>query len=277
MPNRKKAPQGFLTAQEAIARIGIPQSSFYRLVRAGTINGVILPGRKEAVYPEPAIDRYARAIQSYIDQYSDKKVYWSLALAEDTPDIRELVAAVSGGYAHTVPTEVMEAWIRKNPQALHVLRQGSEIVGYVSMFPLPLDIIMKRMSGEYWNRSIPIDDIGRFEPTGDPIRLYIAEVAVKQNMPNSRLLGARIISEIEQFLLELAEQGIIVNELYAVGTTAFGIRLCKRLGMMPLDIPEGTREDRVPFRLEITSATSPVVADYRRRIEQLPRSAATAR
>src|SRR2546428_103949 len=133
MQNRKKAPVGFYTAKEAIATIGIPQSSFYHLVKAGTIKNVVLPGRKEAFYSKQEIDRYARAIHAYLEKFSDETMYFNIALAEDIPEIRELVAANCGGLAHTVPQEVMEAWTRKNPEALHVLRRGSEIVGYVSM------------------------------------------------------------------------------------------------------------------------------------------------
>src|SRR5690349_5296449 len=103
MANRKTAPPGFYTAKDAVEKIGIPTTSFYNLVRAGTLKGVVLPGRKEAVYPKIDIDRYARAIKGYIDLYSTEKLYWNVALAEDIPDIRELVASACGGMDHTVP------------------------------------------------------------------------------------------------------------------------------------------------------------------------------
>src|SRR5438128_1906249 len=107
MENRKKAPEGFYTAKDAIATIGIPSSSFYHLVKAGTIKGVVLPGRKEAFYPKQAIDRYARAIQAYLEKFSEETMSFSVALAEDIPEIRELVAANCGGMSHTVPQAVM--------------------------------------------------------------------------------------------------------------------------------------------------------------------------
>ncbi len=205
MENRKKAPAGMYTAKEAQQKIGVPQSSFYNLVRAGTIKGIVLPGRKEAVYPATEIDRYARAIRAYIDQFNTEKWSFGLALAEDIEEIRALVAAASGGYEHTVPAEVMTAWTRKNPEALHILRRGADIVGYVSMFPLPLETVLKRMSGEYWNRSLPIDDILPYTP-GAPIRLYIAEAVVNPQDDPRKRIAARLISEIARYLLDLARQ-----------------------------------------------------------------------
>src|SRR5205085_11657127 len=125
----------------------------------------------------------------------------------------------------------------------------------------------KRMSGEYWNRTLPIDDVQRYEP-GEDQRLYIAEAVVRQGQSNTRQLGARLINDIMRFLYDLAEQGIAFKEIYAVGTSSFGIRLCRSLGMIPLDIPEGTREDRIPFALDVATSTSPLVMAYRKKASQ---------
>src|SRR6266567_218855 len=109
------------TAKEAITIIGLPVTSFYNYVRAGTIEGVVFPGRKEAYYPKATIDRFARAYHSYAARFNERTLHFGIALAEDIPEIRALVASASGGYDHTVPADIMQAWTRKNPQALHVL------------------------------------------------------------------------------------------------------------------------------------------------------------
>lgn len=261
MPNRKTAPAGMYTAKEAQQKIGVPQSSFYNLVRAGTIKGVILPGRKEAVYPAAEIDRYARAIHAYIDQFNEEKWSFGLALAADIEEIRVLVGAASGGYEHAIPAEVMIAWTRKNPEALHILRRGASIVGYVSMFPLPLETILKRMSNEYRNRALPIDDIQPYTP-GKPLKLYIAETVVNPHEDTHKRAAARLISEMARYLLDLARQGIVIEEIYAVGTSSFGIRICRSLGMTALDMPEATREDRIPFVLNVEQSQDRIIKAY---------------
>lgn len=265
--NRKTAPPGFLTAKEAMTSMGVPSTTFYNLVKDGIIPGVMLPGRKEAVYPTGKIEQYRRSLREAMSPYTlNQGYYFGLALKDDISAIRVLVAQESGGYEHTVPQEVMEAWMRKNPEALHILTKGPEVVGYISMFPLPLETIMKRLSGEYWNRTIPIDDIQPLAPK-TPYPLYIAEMVAKRDgdAPNPCQNGLRLIRETLRLLINWGQEGIVFNDIYAVGTSASGIRMCRRLGMQPVDVPQGMREDRVPFKLDIQhNNTSRLVERYRR-------------
>ena len=269
MQNRKKAPAGMYTAREAIAKIGVPSTNFYKLVKAGTIKSVTLPGRKEAFYPKVEIDRYARVIQSYIDQYNDQTLTFGLAIKEDIPEIRNIVAEAVGGYERTIPQEILEAWIRKNPESIHVLRRGAELIGYISILPLPLDTILDRLAGKLMNRTIPIDDIQPFAPNKTLI-LYVAEAAAKQSLPNRLRIGGKLMQEAMNFLITLAQQQkTFAQEIYAVGTTPFGIRACRSLGFEELDIPEGTRPDRIPFKLDVTNSKSLLVSKYKKAVESL--------
>src|ERR1700680_731930 len=96
--NRKKAPPGFLTARDAMTAIGVPSTSFYNLIEQGIITGVKLPGRREAVYPEREVKQYIRSLRAYIDMYTHDHYDFGLALRDDIPEIRALVADATGGY-----------------------------------------------------------------------------------------------------------------------------------------------------------------------------------
>ena len=270
MQSRKKAPPGTYSAKEAIAVLGIPTSSFYNLVRDKQITKIILPGRKEAVYSKVEVDRLARAMHSYLDQYTDERLRFGLALAEDIPEIRELGAAAMGGYQNAFPREILEAWIRKNPETIHILQRGQEIVAYISMLPLPLETIMLRLAGNIAARAIPIDDIQDFSP-GKQLTLYVAEAIVKQDMPDRLRVGAKLLSETAEFLISLAQQKITVNELYMVATSSFSIKICKSLGCQALDIPGAVRPDRIPFKLDVWQSKSRLVSDYRKVLESMQR------
>ena len=272
MPNRKKAPQGMYTAKEAIAMIGIPSTNFYTLVKEKTIKKITFPDRTEGYYSKSEVDNYARNLKALQQPYSTEALQFGLALNEDIPTIHALTASVSGGEAHAVPEEVLRAWIRKNPQAVHILHKGTEIVGYISAFALPEATLELRLRGKFLNRTIPIDDIMPFTPNS-ALSLYIAEIAVrhadafvKNNEPDparpdpvARLLGARLIREMSRFISHLKKQGITINALYAVGTSPFGIRMCQELGMTPMDLSEGVREDRVPFKLDLQQNSQSVI------------------
>ncbi|MBA2287660.1 MAG: hypothetical protein H0W02_19465 [Ktedonobacteraceae bacterium] len=272
MSSRKKAPQGMYSAQEAIAVIGIPSTNFYSLVNEGTIKKIVLPDRKEGYYSKAEIDNYARNRRALQQPYSTEKLHFGLALNEDIPAIHALTASVSGGEAHAVPEEILRAWIRKNPQAVHILRKGTEIVGYISAFALSEATLDLRLRGKLLNRTLPIDDIMPFI-SNTTLSLYIAEMAVKHtdafikdNEPNpdkpdpvARLLGARLIRETSRFINGLKKQGIVIKELYAVGTSPFGIRMCRELGMTPVDLLEGVRPDRIPFKIDLQQSSQSVI------------------
>ncbi len=272
MPSRKKAPPGMYTAREAIAVIGIPSTNFYSLVGEGTLKKIVLPDRKEGYYSKSEVDNYARNLKALQQPYSTEKLHFGLALNEDTPAIHALTASVSGGEAHAVPEGVLRAWIRKNPQSVHILRKGTEIVGYMSAFSLPEATLDLRLRGRLLNRTIPVDDIVSFTPN-TTLSLYVAEMAVKHadafiknNEPDpdkpdpvARLLGARLIREATRFINGLKKQGTIINEVYAVGTSPFGIRMCRDIGMTPIDLPEGVRSDRVPFKIDLRQSNQSVI------------------
>lgn len=259
--NRKTAPSGFLTAQEAMTAMGVPSTTFYSLVRDGIITSLKLPGRKENVYPLASVESYRRSLHEAMSPYQSTQVYYfGIALREDIPVIQELVAAADGSHERAVSRDILEAWMRKNPEAMHILSKGTEIVGYVCMFPLPLETIMKRLSGEYWNRTIPIDDIQPFVPK-TPYPLYIAELVAKKerDQPDSQYRETPLVAEIAKLLARWTKEGIVFNEVYAVGTSEAQINLCRALGMQPVDLPEGAREDRIPFKLDLyKSAPTPL-------------------
>lgn len=272
MSGRKKAPQGMYTSQEAIDVIGIPSTTFYTLVKQGTIEKITFPDRKEGYYSKSEVDNYARNRRALQQPYSTEKLYFGLALNEDIPAIHALTASVSGGEAHAVPEEVLRGWIRKNPQSVHILHKATEIVGYISAFPLLEATLDLRLRGRLLNRTIPVDDIMPFTPN-TTLSLYIAEMAVKhadtfiknnepdpdKPDPTARLLGARLIRETSRFIQGLEKQSIIINELYAVGTSPFGIRMCRDIGMTPMNLPEGVRLDRVPFKIDLRQSSQSMI------------------
>jgi predicted DNA-binding transcriptional regulator AlpA len=50
----------YYRAEEAMKKLGLPKSTFHYLVRQGKIPKIILPLRKQAVYPVKEIDEIAQ-------------------------------------------------------------------------------------------------------------------------------------------------------------------------------------------------------------------------
>ena len=275
MKTKREAPSGFYTAQEAIHYLGIKTNDFYKVVNHGAIRKAVGPNRSEGVYPVYEVEAYARQLRAFREQYHYDGYEYGLALAQDVYEIHDLVASVSGGEAHAVPAEVLRAWIRINPQALHILRKDSRIVGYIAAFPLQQETLFDRLSGRYLNRTLPINDIGQFLPRKSG-PLYVAEMAVEHDPshlkncepdpfspdPQARLLGLRLIRGTMRFILELYRQRTIITDLYAVGTSPFGIAMCHDLGMEPMDLETGVRSDRIPFHLSLQDTVESVLVRH---------------
>jgi hypothetical protein len=265
---RKQSPHKDLcTASEAIELLGIPQTTFFSLANADILHRVTPEGYREGYYVRDEILNYKRNLAALAEPYKNARLDFGLALNEDIPGIYQITSNVSGGPAHAVPEDVLKSWIRREPQSVHILRKGSEVLAQVSMFALEQNTLMERLSGKLLNRSIPVNDIVRFTP-GIEISLYVAEMAVKhtddylqnnepivgKHDPLAAYLGARLIRETYRFLSSLRTQGITIKKLYAVGTSQFGIKMCRHLRMTPMDLPTGVREDRVPFEIDLSQS-----------------------
>lgn len=259
--SKQQAPKGMYTSKQAREIMGVTPNVFYGMIRDGIIKKVVHPGRTEGFYPKLQVDNYTRQMKAINEPYSSEKLDFGLALIEDLPSIFELVASVSGGPKHAVPVEVLKAWIRRSPQSIHVLRQQNEVLGYVSGFILPMEMLMLRMDGRRLNAEIPIDDILPLDTPG-PVPFYIAEMAVKfsqrsldrgKPVPNA-LLGKILFEHTFKMITEeLPSQGVEISELYAVGSSDFGINMCRKLGMHPIEgLTKGVRADRMPCKIAIS-------------------------
>jgi len=186
---------------------------------------------------------------------TDNRFHFDRAQAEDLPALGRLAAGTVLGSHRAVPLDVMQAWMRKNPEVLHVLRRGDEIVGYACILPLSKETIMHAMKGKISARAIPLDAIEPFTPSTS-LTLYIVETVVKQDRPDKVRVAARLISEIATFLIHLTQQNMLVEELYAVAVTPYGIRLCRALGFQEMNLPGAVEAGRIPFQLDLKAGQS---------------------
>jgi hypothetical protein len=141
-----------------------------------------------------------------------------------------------------------------------VLRHKDEVVACVSGFILPMEMLMLRMDGTRLNAEIPIDDILPLDTPG-PVPFYIAEMAVKfsqesigrgKPVPSAQLGKILFEHTFKLITKDLPAQGVTISELYAVGSSDFGFRMCKRLGMHPIEgLTKGVRADRMPCKIDI--------------------------
>src|SRR6266568_2174789 len=88
--------KNFYTASQAQERLGISRSSFFYLVRKGTIKKVTFPGKKQGVYPKTEIDKFAATIKALMEQYEPEGSFFEPASFDDLPTEVEIDMSLYG-------------------------------------------------------------------------------------------------------------------------------------------------------------------------------------
>ena len=171
----------FYTASQAQQRLGMSKSSFFDLVRKGTITKVTLPGKTQGMYPKTLIDNLAATIKTTLAQYERDTSVFELATLDDLP-IEVGIDLSLYGRKGTTPLERRIERMQKNTAGNYVLRNEGEIVGHVAFYPVEkdylLDLVHARVQG------IPIEKIQLFAP-GQPLQVMFIIISVKPGFPRT--------------------------------------------------------------------------------------------
>src|SRR5712692_3885314 len=203
--------KNFYTASQAQKRLGMSKSSFFDLVRKGTITKVTLPGKTQGMYPKTLIDNLAATIQTTLAQYERDTSVFELATLDDLA--MEVAIDLSlYGKKGTTPLERRIERMQKNAAGNYVLRNEGEIVGHVAFYPVEkeylLDLVHARVSG------IPLEKIELFTP-GQPLQVMFIIMSVKPGFPPdvANHFGLRLIAGTVQVFRSFAEQGVLIENI----------------------------------------------------------------
>src|SRR6266699_5456033 len=182
------------------------------------------------------------------------------ATEEDIPEAVALAAEVFGGL-NTIPVEKRTAWLRKNPDIDYLLKQGDQLVGYLTFVPLRPETIEDLLTLKRYAKDLTADDILTYEPQ-QPVDIYGMAIGVKPgvSLSQKRLYGERLILGAKSVLLDLAKRGIIICRIIAHSFMPDGIRLMKHIGFTetPPKAP-GLRD----FMIDIESSGIPFLREYK--------------
>ena len=85
-------------------------------------------------------------------------------------DAVTLADEIFGG-RNTIPAEKRIAWLRKNPDIDYLLKQGDQMVGYLSFVPLREETIEDLLTQKRFAKDLTADDILTYEPQ-KPVDIY---------------------------------------------------------------------------------------------------------
>ena len=220
-----------------------------RYVKEGRLKRYGPPDRKHKFYKLTEVEAVVAARNVFEAEYTrgqwrDNPVStFELAREEDMPAIARIGTAIfrderNPTYEPT-PVEVRLAWMRKNPETYHVLRNHEGVlVGYVCILPLRKEIIEGFILDEIKTSDMTENEIEPFQP-GTPIHLYIMSVCIDPacTLVQKHEYGARLIAGLFAFLLELGARGVEIQTITARSYKPDGIRLLKKIGIPQLRSP----------------------------------------
>lgn len=239
----------FYTAQEAIARLKIPRSTFYRLVRELQIVGIDIPARKHSYYEREVIDHLADERARRLRQYRQGNRHLQFCRPTEADFARLETPELIGTYTHPLQrADVMwktgESIAPTNPDAYHILKdsQTGAIYGGVMMSPIAESAWNKLLAcddtGGDWNRwryYLEPEDYLPYPSVGsDPVDVFVFDMFTAVS-PLDRHYGALTLRHVLGFLEQLLERGIVIGSLYCmpVGADYLGSQFVQHLGFRP--------------------------------------------
>jgi hypothetical protein len=226
----------YYTAAEAIRKLNIPRSTFYHLLKIGDIpEGVIVPLRKQALYPKKEIDKLveerARVLAEY--EQAPERLKFMLPNREDLVQLVDLDRMVFREETLILPEEQM-ARFAYNPEAIHVLKdtKTETVLGGITISPLKQDVLEKLMRLEIDETQVKPESYLPFT-TGTPQDCYVIGIIARPGITEKYYAGKLLYGALH-YLIELLEKGVVIRRVYTVATTEDGDRLAQSLHFAPL-------------------------------------------
>ncbi len=201
------------------------------------------------------------------DGFITKNAQFRRAVSDD--DIRSILhinAALFGASKKPEDELVMirRAWLLKNPEIYHVLEVDGKIVGFLSMFPLPIKVITSLIGGEIGVSQIFADDILPYEPN-HPVDIFVQTLGLdpaieQQSEELFKRYGSFLIKGLMDLFYRWGSRGVEIQTVYARSDTPYGIYTSRGLGFKPIPAPPGVHKQI--FRLDVARSEQAFLMEY---------------
>ncbi len=149
-----------------------------------------------------------------------------------------------------------------------VVRVNDQIVGHLQLMSLKPEALEAMLTGAMRSWEVRADDIEIYEPNKQ-YNIFVMSAAVQQSKKESisRLYAALLLREAQRTLYEMAEQGKLVQKLYATSRSKDGIFLAQR---MEFDLlPQYSTAHRKAFVLDMGKSNAKWAREYREWVASL--------
>lgn len=274
MAQRGKPPEGYYTASTARKKLGnISDGMLRSYIEKGLVKRVVPPGRKQGFYTRETVDKLAKEIEfSWYGGTTTTGTHFQQAALTDMDAIADIDERTFNApdeepeprqaYLQQCK-ETYSRWLQRNPQTFFVLTNAaSKVIGFASLLPLKESTLDNLIHDKIKWTGISDEDIDLFEPN-KPLYLYVIALCVDPVYKGAlkEEYGAKMISNLFNFVLHLAKQGVEIKTITA--RNAFhkpdGKRLLQKLGMSQL---RSVVPSMQLFSIQVAEAGHPLLAKY---------------
>jgi hypothetical protein len=249
-------------AKEAREKLQINRSKFYKLVQDGTIIAIPQPKSPHNLYDRESVDRLALEMQQFRDAINGEEGNTeALTFRQATPDDMDGVYAVAHElFGHTTSVAQRKPMVMSCPQGNYVVLQGSEIVAYVHILPLPSETLEAFMKGKIRGWDITAKNLDCFV-SGKEVECLVKSIGAtgRYGEEAQRKFARRLLSGTVREMIEMGNNGVIIKKLYATSSKGQGIRLCYSADMEFYSKPMG---DRLTFVVDVLNSDNPTFKRY---------------
>ncbi len=219
----------YYTASQAQAKLGLSKAQFHQKVRQGLIPKVIMPGRKQGVYPRRDIDALALSMTSHTEENVFSRSTPADQVEEMAIDIRYLERDFVTSLAERI------AFQQRCSFTFHSLKVRGKVVGYISMFRLPDSFLDALLTGQKIEREITLREILPFVRL-ETFAIFLDKVVVDPGLSTHlrRFYAGVMIFHFIGVLSHLLANDYQVTHLYALSTTQQVSNLLKKLGFQQI-------------------------------------------
>ena len=252
---------------QVIKMLGISPSTLTNLVDKGAIEKVVPPGKKNGYYTRKSVDGYQNQQNLFLDTYIERKTNKLEIRKAHRSDQEAIFNFEKTIYPDPAPLELRLEWFDKNPNIDFVAFLDGEVIGHLSLLPIPEATILTYLASKevHWFTGKTIE---AYEPNKQ-YTLYIMSAAVKQleDQNWSKYYAGHLLEEGIKCISAIAEEGKIIRRIYARSRTQSGIFIANRLQFDALAELSTTR--RHTFVLDMATSPSKWARQYRELLRSL--------
>lgn len=127
---------------------------------------------------------------------------------------------------HQIPTELAEERIERNPLTDLVIYEGEDLLGYVSLFPIPKDIYQQLCRGIVEEERI--EELVLPYRVGERYVAYLSSVVInKRKAPY--LTGKVMFQYLQEHIFRLRKRGVYITDIVAFAVSKGGHSILNRM------------------------------------------------